>query len=289
MTKENNLNMKRSWDVPLLRIRKTVTRLAQKAFQLVLNILFSSDLRAVKQLFINGRCQFIFTGEHVGRKIALRIFERRETQFFFSYLKPGQICLDVGANVGYYTNLFAERIGTSGRVIAVEPVYRNTLLITMSSTINGTDSYVSVVNAAISDSDISVTISRGGDSSYANIEEADSGQPGKIKALTLDSLVRTMGITHIDVIKMDIEGWEYHALKGMQNILTSKELRPRLMMIELFADHLQKYGSSIDQICSHLAILNYRPYVLDRTGSFIPFSTEHHNKFYNVFFLDGNK
>jgi hypothetical protein len=87
---------------------------------------------------------------------------------------------------------------------------------------------------------------------------------------------------------MDIEGFEYRALQGMQKILSDSVVRPRLMMIELYSDHLKKFGSSISQICEYLNDFGYQPRVLDNHGNLMPFRTEHHNKMYNVFFIEGN-
>ncbi len=257
-------------------------------FQLVLNFVFSNDPKKVGQVVLNGRSQFVWLREHVGRKIVLRIFERKETRFFLRYLQPGDICLDIGANVGYYTHLFASRVGATGRVIAVEPLHRNVLLIQLGAVINHTDDFTAVICAAVSDTDSDLAVSECGDSSYANIQTAGQDAGSRVEALTLDSLFRRFKLPRIDVVKMDIEGWEFRALQGMEGTLSNPAIRPRLMMIELYEDHLRKYDSSIRQICEYLARFDYQPKVLDKNGALIPFQPEHHNIIYNVFFLDKN-
>jgi FkbM family methyltransferase len=255
----------------------------------LLNIVFTNNPKKTGQLFINGRCQFVWLREHVGRKIALRIFERKETRFFHDYLKDGDICFDIGANVGYYTNLFASRVGKLGRVIAVDPIPRNVLLIELTSSINNTDGCVTVVCGAVSDTNSKLAISNDRDSSYASIGTQNDTQAVQIDGITIDSLFARYGFTRIDVLKMDIEGWEYRALKGMQGILSNRKVRPRLMMIELYSEHLQKYGNSIKQICEYLQQFDYQATVLDNNGRLIRFESKHYDKFYNVFFLDGKK
>ena len=47
--------------------------------------------------------------------------EPRERRFFREHVEPGMVILDVGANVGFYTLLFADRVGPAGRVHAFEP------------------------------------------------------------------------------------------------------------------------------------------------------------------------
>ena len=227
--------------------------------------------------------------EHVGRKIALRIFERRESRFFTHEIKPGDVCFDIGANVGYFTHLFAAGTGATGRVIAVEPVRKNVLLIELASELNKSNSIITVVNAAVSNKAGSISLNTADDSSYASVHVAQHGESKNIRAVTIDSLLAEMNAAHIDILKMDIEGWEYHALEGMKKILSDPARRPRLMMIELYSDHLKRYGSSIGQICDYLDSLNYRPAILDNHGKLIPYEPHHYDRFYNVFFTDEGK
>ena len=269
-------------------IRNTVISSLRVVFQLFLNMIFTNDPKKVGQLWLNGRCQFVWLREHVGRKIALRMFEKKESRFFLKTIKEGAICLDIGANVGYFTNLFASRVGEKGRVIAVEPVSRNVLLIQLASNINNADAVVKVISAAVSDTDSSLSLSQIDDSSYASISVAGKKEAGQVQAITLDALCKGLELPRIDILKMDIEGFEYRALQGMQKILSDRVVRPKLMMIELYSDHLQKFGSSISQICDYLNHFGYEPHVLDNSGNLVPFRTEHHNKIYNVFFIEGN-
>src|SRR5260370_638213 len=57
----------------------------------------------------------------VSGALALRVYENNETRFFKRVCKPGMTFVDVGANVGLYTSLALPRIGSTGRVVALEP------------------------------------------------------------------------------------------------------------------------------------------------------------------------
>ncbi len=257
-------------------------------FGWILSLFFSNNRDQVGQVFIKGRCQLIWESEHVGRKIKLRLFETKETRFFERHIKAGDICLDVGANVGYYTNLFASITGKSGRVFSVEPLLRNVRLIELAAAINHTDEIVTVLRVGASNEDSEINFSFEGDSSYASVKSVDSKSDGVvIQCKKIDTIVSEFNLPRIDILKMDVEGWEYHALRGMETILAESRRRPRLMMIELFSDHLKKYSSSIAEICEFLSGYEYAPFYLGGAehGELLPFTMEQYDVNYNVFFV----
>lgn len=272
--------------------------IVRKIFRLLIHLIFSSDPDRIRQLRIDGHSQLVWISEHVGRKIALRMFERTETGFFRKRVREGFVCVDVGANVGYFTHLFAEYTGDSGRVIAVEPIKRNAKLIELNSVINGTDSNVTVINKAITENLSGETrFSLRNDSSSSSLAE-DKNTPERDNPLNtstvvidvpcepLDEIVKGLHLERIDILKMDIEGYEYRALLGMKHILTSENLRPGLMMIELFTKHLECFHNSIEQVVQYLSSHNYSAKFINRSGKLEDFNSCHYDDIYNVIFVD---
>jgi len=272
--------------------------IARKIFRLLMRLIFPSDPDRIRQLRIDGRSQLVWISEYVGRKIALGMFERSETDFLSKSVKQGFVCVDVGANVGYFTHLFAQHAGDSGRVIAVEPIKRNARLIELNSVINGTDGYVEVVNKAITENlSGEARFSLRNDSSSSSLAE-DEDTPERDNPLNtstvvidvpcepLDEIVKGLQLEKIDILKMDIEGYEYRALLGMQHILTHEKLRPGLMMIELFTKHLECFHNSIEQVVQHLSMHHYYAKFISRSGELEDFLPEHHDSIYNVIFVD---
>jgi len=263
-------------------------KIKQTVFGWILSCVFSNNRNQVGQVFIKGRCQMIWESEHVGRKIKLRLFEKKETQFFERQIKAGDICLDVGANVGYFTNLFASLTGESGRVFSVEPLLRNVRLIGLATVINNTDKIVTVLRMGASNEDSEINFSFEGDSSYASVNVFKKKSGGVvIPCKKIDTIIADFELPRIDILKMDVEGWEFHALQGMKTILANSQCRPRLMMIELFSEHLNKYSSSITEICDFLSGHGYAPFYLGggEGGELMPFTKEQHDVYYNVFFI----
>ena len=71
---------------------------------------------------VNGGRMLLDLDDYVQRKIWYRSFEPVTARALRRLLRPGDVALDVGANVGFYTLLFASRVGPSGTVHAFEPV-----------------------------------------------------------------------------------------------------------------------------------------------------------------------
>lgn len=269
----------------------------RKIFRLALNIIFSKDPQRIKQLKLNDRYQLVWISEYVGRKITLRLWERSESAFFEKILQEDDICLDIGANIGYYTHLFASKVKNKGAVVSIEPLKHNACLIELNSIMNSTDKLVKVLCTAVSDRENSpLNFSTTADSAFSFVVSAsnqyrigsDHIKPGakltQIPSTTIDSILKKLGIEKIDIVKMDVEGFEYKVLKGMEEVLSVEEKRPRLMMIELLSEHLKYYESSIEEICTFLKQYGYTSKFLNK-GVLNDYRTEHYDKFHNVFFV----
>lgn len=128
-------------------------------------------------------------------------------------LKLGEVFLDVGANIGYFSLLAAQIVGKTGKVIAFEPMERLFLQIQDSVEINKYDT-VEVANYACGDKQMVTTLhipqhNLGGSSLVKHI---DSVQTESVNVTTIDHYTRDL--SHVDVIKIDVEGFEYEALRG---------------------------------------------------------------------------
>ena len=99
---------------------------------------------------------------HVSRQLAEKgYWELYETQLILARLEPGQVFIDVGANVGYYAVLAAQQVGSEGQVVAFEPAPENFALLEKNCT--GLDQ-VRCVQAALAAEDGS------GQVPYASLE-----------------------------------------------------------------------------------------------------------------------
>ena len=148
-------------------------------------------------------------------------------------IEPGDVVLDVGANIGFFSTLFSRWVGEGGRVFSVEPEPENLALLRR-NLVDNDCSNVTVwgcaVGAARGVAHFSVDEATGstghlGDSPTAGESAVGTGklQIIEIGVETLDSLVAAHAAKP-NVIKMDIEGGEARALEGASRIIA--ECRP---------------------------------------------------------------
>jgi len=149
-------------------------------------------------------------------------YERDVQRALSALLRPGDVLYDIGANVGFFTLLASRLVGSSGWVVAFEPEPDNLGVLRHHVSRNSLDN-VSVIDAAVSDQEGVGTL--GGRGSTARL----GGVSGvRVATVTVDGIRRSTAMPPPTVIKLDVEGWEYPALCGMQDTLAS--VRPTLLI-----------------------------------------------------------
>ena len=169
-------------------------------------------------------------------------YEPEVSETIVRVVQPRWVCVDVGAHIGYFTLLLAKLVGENGRVIAFEAHAENAEQVSSNVRMNGYDAWVRVENIAVSDGTHKlVKLLPGPDGSsfvwsiVARHAEAHSTQPGvEAPATSLDDYFPPG--SRVDFVKMDIEGAEIQALRGMRRVL--HECKP-LVLLELHRDVCQ--------------------------------------------------
>jgi FkbM family methyltransferase len=145
--------------------------------------------------------------------------------FILDNLKLGDVFVDVGANVGYYTILASKRVGANGKVFAVEPVPQTVKVLKFNIKLNGLRN-VNVVDKAAWNSYCKLKMrvafgEFGGASFFRNGVEID------VDAIPLDDVLED--VPKIKLIKIDVEGAEYEVLQGLKQSL----IRTEYVVLEL--------------------------------------------------------
>ncbi len=153
----------------------------------------------------------------VSSALSLGVYESFETKLIARLVKPGMRVLDIGANVGYYTALLAKQVGPRGSVIAFEPAPANYAVLGKTVQANSFGN-VRTVQGAVSESSgesfLFLAEQNGGDHRlYATEGRAKIAVP----ILSIDQFLPSD--TYIDFVKMDIQGSEGLAIRGMQETL----------------------------------------------------------------------
>lgn len=137
-------------------------------------------------------------------------------------LKPGDIFLDVGSNQGIFTIFGAKAVGPQGTVVACEPATSTFNRLQRNAEINQLDN-VKLLKVALSDRRSMKKLlldDPSGLGRTSHLSDAE-GPSEDVRTVDYDSLIEEEGFPIPRVVKMDIEGHEYAALKGMERALSN--------------------------------------------------------------------
>lgn len=180
--------------------------------------------------------------------------------FLARNLAPGATFVDVGANIGYFTLQAARLVGDAGTVVAVEPTHVNLARLCEHLWLNRAEN-VLVLSAAAGHGHALPHISfpTPGNAGAASLRAIHSVQGHRALQCSLDTLLEDFSLIP-DVVKIDVEGYELEALKGMDAIL--RRARP-LVVCELTDAFLRDLGQSARGLIEHMEARGYVCHLLD--------------------------
>jgi FkbM family methyltransferase len=190
------------------------------------------------------------------------VYEPFETELVHQLVGKGDKVLDVGANIGYYTLIFARQVGACGRVFAFEPDPANFALLKKNVESNGYKNVV-LVNAALSDQSGRLKLylcdeNRGDHRIYPS---AENRQAIEIPAITADLCVGDQA-GDIRFVKMDVQGAEGRVLLGMDRILQGPGLKN--VMLEFWPQGLRSAGNDPEQVLDLLKRQEFGFQIIDQ-------------------------
>lgn len=165
------------------------------------------------------------------------------TKFIASVVKPGDICIDAGANFGYFSLLMAELAGREGKALAIEPNSSLCRLLRFTSHVN--EYSFRVIQKALSDESGEITLQvpvdfwGGGTIRPEKVDDHITEE--RVQTRSFDDLVAEEGLPRVDFIKMDCEGVEPLILKGMEKTL---EQNPQLKMVMEYSPFMYRDAQS---------------------------------------------
>jgi FkbM family methyltransferase len=164
-------------------------------------------------------------------------YEPHVTALVGQLLRPGETAVDIGANSGFYTALFADRVGPRGRVHAFEANPALVDRLARMITLNGFQGRVRLNPVAVSDRTgtarlyLSDHLDTTGMSSLVRKTYLEESARIDVATTTLDDYARKRQVGPIGLLKMDIEGAEISALRGMEALLRARP--PRAILCEV--------------------------------------------------------
>lgn len=145
--------------------------------------------------------------------------------FFLNYeLKPGDVFIDGGAYVGLFTIYASKKVGRRGKVIAFEPHPSNYEKLQKGIKLNDLKNVILISKGIWSENTISefdISSEVGASFFYRHKKR---NKLIKVPLVKLDTELEKLGIKKVDFIKMDVEGSEIKAIKGMENTLKNNKI-----------------------------------------------------------------
>lgn len=174
-----------------------------------------------------------------------------EEAFVARTLLPGQTYVDVGANVGLLALRAASVVGPGGSVVAVEAHPRTARFLRGNVAMNGFGN-VAVESCAVGDARGTVWFSDLHSDDQNGVDPARRGL--EVPVIPLDELLPASRVPHVHLLKVDVEGFELHALRGAGELLR----RVDRILIESSTGHCARYGYEAREVFDLLREAGFR-------------------------------
>ncbi len=209
-----------------------------------------------------------------------RLADRGARRFLESRVEPGMVVLDIGANVGFYSLFFARLVGAAGRVHAFEPDPLSRRILEgrrdAANAANAANtaslSNLEIAAVALGDREGRVTLycnpTNRADNRLHDSLQAPGVEAVDVPLTTLDAFCAERGITRIDAMKMDVQGAEVAALRGMKE--TMRRTPPRWLFLEFEPELLRNAGASPEELWALLDGYGYEAFAVDDGGEAAP-------------------
>lgn len=191
----------------------------------------------------------------LSRDVAIRGSREEQLKYVIDrVVGPGDVVLDLGANIGYYTIMLAQLVGNSGKIYAMEPEPRNFERLRRNIYLNDMDGIVEAFNVGAADAP---GVGRLNLSSYSNwhsflshdSDDSEHGLSIEVPVIDVSSFIR--GKRPVDMLRMDIEGYEVEVLIGLEQAITEGSWSGKI----LFECHFPRYDDKTHSMRKPLSML----------------------------------
>lgn len=207
----------------------------------------------------------LYTDSMLSEPIFTGNFEPSELHFVQAYLKKNDHFLDVGANIGLFTVIAAEKVGAEGKIYSFEPVTKTFDRLRENIELNQL-AMAFPVHAALSSSDgeLDMVVSIEGYDAWNSFGKPSAGTgfaTEAVKVIKLDSWLAQHPEVKPALIKIDVEGWEGHVLQGGNGIFSAAHAPD--LLVEFTESNCKNAGTSCSELYDTLSNLGYQVFTYD--------------------------
>lgn len=187
-----------------------------------------------------------------------KVYEPLETLFIKENIKSSMTIIDIGANIGYYTTIFS-KLSENGTIFAFEPDTENFSLLKRNCHLNKFKN-TQIFNFACGNTNQTKSLfisndNKGDHRTY--MVEGEERESKLIKMIRLDDFLQN--IPKLDFVKLDIQGFEFQAIKGMSELI--RRHKP-LILMEFWPLGLISNNEDPVEFLSYLDNLNYDMHII---------------------------
>jgi FkbM family methyltransferase len=232
----------------------------------VVNYLHGIFRNQIRFIGPNGTLLQIVPKDFISRKIIVEnIYEPQSLALTLALLKDAEgIFLDVGANIGLYTSIVAKSYPHK-QVISIEPEENNFKVLAQNVAKNESGNQVTILNIAVGECVklIQLECPVANNNGTYRVVTKPGTETLKTKfypMFDLDTVLKNLAVKRIAVMKIDIEGYEMEAFKGMD---WSAAYKPQNIVME-YSDYVNRTGTSAEEMLDYLTDKGYSAFTIEK-------------------------
>lgn len=191
----------------------------------------------------------LFPGESISNNSCLffpQLYDWKEISFIKKNLNKGDVFVDVGAHIGFYSLVASRQVGDSGRVISIEADPEMCKRLNRNIELNKI-SNIEVLNFGVSNKEevLRLQISDGNKGGNSFLKDRKGLKEVEVKCFSLLELLKKNNINEVRGLKIDVEGYEYMVLRHFFSDKNNSYLFPKFIIVE---NNKNIYGNSLEQL-----------------------------------------
>lgn len=241
---------------------------------------FAKRVERYKSNFVEIEGRKMFLDEHDSLRLSLYPYVPEMTNFFKENIKKGDVVLDLGANIGYFTCLFAQLVGESGKVFSFEPEPNNFKLLKKNVEVNGYKHVVLEQKAVSNVNSMTKMYISNSPKDHRIYDTHDNLGSIEVESIRLDEYFKDFN-QKVNLVKSNIQGADYAAFQGMKSVI-EKSRSNIILAMEFNPAMIKEFGNgNSEEFLDQLLAYDFKLYDLRWQDGIFPITKNEMMKLYN--------